>query len=156
MPQHRPPHLPPSRTQRKLQAQRLQHLGERLVALPPDQAGAIPMPEELAAAVAEARGMHKHGARRRQLQYIGALMRDLDPGPIERALADLERGDRKAVRWFKQVEGWRDATARSFIGRAGGKVKRWWQTGRRQATWGVRAIDDGAAVWYDAAAKGGV
>jgi ribosome-associated protein len=105
----RNPHLPMSRTQRKWRALKLQHLGERLVALSPDKADRIPMPEELAAAVKEAREMHKHGARRRQLQYIGALMRELDPGPIEKALEGLSRGDRQEVRRFKQVERWRDA-----------------------------------------------
>jgi ribosome-associated protein len=98
-----------SRTRKKQAARRLQALGERLVALPVEQAARVPMPAELAQAVADAREMHKHGARRRQLQYIGALMRELDPGPIERALADLTRGDRRAVRRFKQLERWRDA-----------------------------------------------
>lgn len=98
-----------SRTQKKQRALRLQRLGEQLVALPPEQAATIPMPEELATAVAEAREMHKHGARRRQLQYVGALMRELDPEPIESALASLTRGDRQEVRQFKQVEAWRDA-----------------------------------------------
>ena len=102
--------VPPlSRTQKKQQALRLQRLGERLVALSPEQAAAVPMPEDLAAAVTEAREMHKHGARRRQLQYVGALMRELDPDPIETALASLSRGDRHEVRQFKQVEAWRDA-----------------------------------------------
>jgi ribosome-associated protein len=109
MPKRRSYLQPVSRTQRKREAQRLQQLGERLVALPNEQAGSIPMSEELAAAVAEAREMHKHGARRRQLQYIGALMRELDCTPIEKALADLSRGDRHEVRRFKQVERWRDA-----------------------------------------------
>ena len=98
-----------SRTRKKQEARRLQTLGERLVALPVERAAAVPMPAELAEAVAEAREMHKHGARRRQLQYIGALMRELDPAPIENALEAMNRGDRREVRQFKQVEMWRDA-----------------------------------------------
>lgn len=98
-----------SRTHKKQQALRLQRLGERLVALSPEQATAIAMPEELAAAVTAAREMHKHGARRRQLQYVGALMRELDPEPIEAALTNLTRGNRQEVRQFKRVEAWRDA-----------------------------------------------
>lgn len=98
-----------SRTRKKQEAKRLQALGERLVALPVEQASAVPMPAELAEAVADAREMRKHGARRRQLQYIGALMRELDPGPIENALETLTRGDRREVRRFKRVEAWRDA-----------------------------------------------
>lgn len=98
-----------SRTQKKKEARRLQALGERLVAFPEEQIQAVPLPLELAEAIAMARTMRQHGARRRQLQYIGALMRELDPEPIENALAKLIRGDRKAVRQFKQVESWRDA-----------------------------------------------
>jgi ribosome-associated protein len=98
-----------SRTRKKRAAQRLQALGERLVDLPEEQLEAVPMPEELAEAIAMARTMRKHGARRRQLQYIGALMRALDPEPVEKALEKLVRGDRFEVRRFKQVETWRDA-----------------------------------------------
>jgi ribosome-associated protein len=98
-----------SRTLKKRAAQRLQALGERLVDLPAEQLAAVPMPAELAEAIAMARTMHKHGARRRQLQYIGALMRALDPEPVENALEKLVRGDRDEVRRFKQVEAWRDA-----------------------------------------------
>jgi ribosome-associated protein len=98
-----------SRTRKKRAAQRLQALGERLVDLPEEQLEAVPMPVELAEAIAMARTMHQHGARRRQLQYIGALMRTLDPEPVENALEKLVRGDRSEVRRFKQVEKWRDA-----------------------------------------------
>ena len=98
-----------SRTRQKRDAQRLQALGERLVDLPEEQLETVPMPVELAEAIAMARTMHKHGARRRQLQYIGALMRALDPEPVENALEKLVRGDRSEVRRFKQVETWRDA-----------------------------------------------
>ncbi|MDJ0782724.1 MAG: ribosome biogenesis factor YjgA [Desulfosarcinaceae bacterium] len=103
------PSPPISRTQKKRVAKERQQLGERLVALPEEQLGGIPMPAELAEAVADARKMRKHGARRRQLQRIGALMRQLDPTPIERALARLAQGDREAVRRFREVERWRDA-----------------------------------------------
>ncbi|MEJ2640067.1 MAG: ribosome biogenesis factor YjgA [Desulfosarcinaceae bacterium] len=98
-----------SRTRKKKAAQGLQALGERLVELPEEQLQAVPIFAELAEAIAMARTMHKHGARRRQLQYIGALMREIDPEPIENALEALTRGDRGEVRRFKQAEAWRDA-----------------------------------------------
>jgi ribosome-associated protein len=98
-----------SRTRKKRVARRLQALGERLVDLPAEQLQAVPVSAELAEAIAMARTMHQHGARRRQLQYIGALMRALDPEPIENALAALTRGDRSEVRRFKKAEVWRDA-----------------------------------------------
>ena len=80
-------HVPSSRTQKKNAMQALQDLGERLVQLPADQLKRTPLPEHLREAVMDARRFTKHEAIRRQLQYIGKLMRDIDPAPIEAALA---------------------------------------------------------------------
>jgi ribosome-associated protein len=85
----------PSKSQRKREALALQDLGETLVTLKPAQLDKIPLPEELREAVLAARQMNQRGARKRQLQYIGRLMREIDPEPIRAALgfADpLERG----------------------------------------------------------------
>lgn len=72
----------------------LQALGEELVELAADRLKKIDLPEDLRAAVRTAQRMTRHDeARRRQLQFIGRLMRDLDdPEPIRRSLATL-RGD---------------------------------------------------------------
>lgn len=67
----------------------LQALGEELVALSVDQLKKIDLPEELFAAVRDAQRFTQHEARRRQLQYIGRLMRNLDAEPIRRALDDI-------------------------------------------------------------------
>jgi ribosome-associated protein len=96
-----------SRTQKKKEDRALQKLGEALVALPPDQLERIDMPDELMDAVRFAAGTTRHGARRRQLQYIGALMRKVDPEPIRRALDGLSRGDVAKTLSFKRVEQWR-------------------------------------------------
>lgn len=77
---------PPSKSQRKRDMHALQDLGEELVRLSAEQIGRIAMPDELRDAVAEARRITKHEARRRQMQYIGRLMRDADPEPIREAL----------------------------------------------------------------------
>ena len=84
----------PSKSQRKREALALQELGETLVTLKPAQLDKIPLPEELREAVLAARQINQHGARKRQLQYIGRLMREIDPEPIRAALglANLERG----------------------------------------------------------------
>src|SRR5690242_18191519 len=83
---------PVSKTRRKAQMHALQDLGEALVALEPKQLAAltaqVELPEILLDAVREARGITAWGGRKRQLQYIGRLMRDVDPAPIERFLAD--------------------------------------------------------------------
>ena len=87
--------LPPSKSQRKRDMHALQDLGEQLVALSADQLKKVPMPESLADAVREARRMTKHEARRRQMQYLGKLMRHIDPEPIQAQL-DVFNGLSKA------------------------------------------------------------
>ncbi len=76
----------PSKSQRKREALALQDLGATLVTLKPTQLEKIPLPEELREAVLAARQMTQRGARKRQLQYIGRLMREIDPEPIRAAL----------------------------------------------------------------------
>ena len=69
---------PLSKTRRKKDSHALQDLGEALVALKPAQLERIALPERLADAVAEARRITGFEARRRQMQYIGKIMRDVD------------------------------------------------------------------------------
>ncbi len=79
----------PSKSQKKRDMHALQDMGAALVALPPMRLARIEMPEALRSAVAEAQRLKTHEARRRQLQYIGRLMRDADPAPIRAALDAL-------------------------------------------------------------------
>lgn len=81
-----------SRTRKKNEARALQHLGEQLVALPFGQLETMELPDELLAAIEFANKIKSHGARRRQIQYIGALMRHIDPKPIETALKRIRSG----------------------------------------------------------------
>lgn len=97
----------PSRSQRKREMTARQKLGERLVALPPDQLRAMGLPEELAEAVLAAKEMTRHGARRRQMQRIGVLMREVDPGPIRTALENVGQTRRVEVYRFQRAERWR-------------------------------------------------
>ena len=76
-----------SKTRRKKEMHELQALGVALVELAESQIAALQIAEELRSAVLEAKRMRSHEARRRQLQYIGRLMRDVDPGPIRDQLA---------------------------------------------------------------------
>jgi len=80
----------PSKSQRKRDMSALQDLGAELVALSPDRLKRIEMPENLLRAVLDAQQITKHEAKRRQLQYIGRLMRDADAAPIRDALAALQ------------------------------------------------------------------
>ncbi|HEX4024511.1 MAG TPA: ribosome biogenesis factor YjgA [Steroidobacteraceae bacterium] len=82
----------PSRSARKRHAIALQKLGVRLTSLKSVQLHSLALPEELLAAVLEAQRLRSRPALARQQQYIGRLMRQIDPGPIERALdATLHR-----------------------------------------------------------------
>lgn len=78
----------PSRSARKRRALALQQLGVRLTRLRPSQLQQLALPEQLLAAVLEAQQLRSRAALARQRQYIGKLMRALDPEPIERALGN--------------------------------------------------------------------
>lgn len=75
--------LPPSKSQRKREATALQALGEQLVKLTAAQLNRIALPDDLLAAVRQAQSITQRGGRKRQLQYIGKLMRQLDATDIE-------------------------------------------------------------------------
>lgn len=98
-----------SRTQRKKADHARKALGEALVALGPDQTSGIDLPPELHAAVQLARKTRSRSARRRQMQYVGTLLRRFDVAPIKKALDNIQRGDLEKAQTFKRVEAWRDA-----------------------------------------------
>lgn len=100
---------PPSKSQRKREMHGLQRLGESLVALPRTQLDELDLPPSLLEAVLAAQTMRAHGALRRQLQYIGKLMRSLDPLPVQQALARIEQRDRQAAASLHRLESLRDA-----------------------------------------------
>ncbi len=79
----------PSKSAIKRAMTELQDLGEQLVALSAEQLKKIELPEDLREAVRDAQRFTQHEARRRQLQYIGRLMRNLDAEPIRAALDDI-------------------------------------------------------------------
>ena len=81
--------LPPSKTQRKRDAHALQALGVQLVALSAAQLARLELPEALHEAVVAAQRIRSHGARTRQLQYIGKVMRQLEPAALSRIRAAL-------------------------------------------------------------------
>lgn len=98
----------PSKTRRKKDMQALQDLGEKLVELDASKLAALGLPERLADAIRQLRSITKHEARRRQVQYVGRLMRDVDPEPLRAAL-DRDRATSHAERaQFAAAERWRD------------------------------------------------
>jgi ribosome-associated protein len=97
----------PSKTQRKKEVQALQALGERLVELGAEQLAAVPLPDDLREAVLEARRIRSREGRRRQLQYIGKLMRETDPEPIRARFAAWDGQSREATAAHHRIERWR-------------------------------------------------
>lgn len=95
---------PLSKTRKKQQMEALQDLGEELAGLPADSLKRIDIPEHLRDALQEAQRMSSHGAKRRQLQYVGKLMRDLDPEPIRAALANLRGESATEVARMHRIE----------------------------------------------------
>jgi ribosome-associated protein len=117
MPRHGPPPTlsdpaastpPPSKTRRKLEMHARQALGERIAELPANRLDALALPEELHGAILDYRRFTKWEAKRRQMQYIGRLMREIDVAPIEQQLDACGRTTRDAVAGFHDTEAWRD------------------------------------------------
>ena len=100
--------LEKSRTQLKKEATALQKLGEKLVLLPDDQLNRMGLPTALLEAIQTVRAIKSHGARRRQMQYIGTLMRRVDTEPIEQAILEIEQGAYRQAKAFHRIEAWRD------------------------------------------------
>jgi ribosome-associated protein len=96
-----------SKTQRKRAMHALQALGEALAALPESQLEALGLPEALAAALREHGRIPSREAKRRQMQYIGRLMREVDPEPIRAQLAMLEGRSAQAAARHRRLELWR-------------------------------------------------
>ncbi len=81
----------PSKTRRKKDAHQQQQLGKELSALPPARLQELGLPEKLQHAIEEYQRLpNSFGARRRQLQFIGKLMRDVDCEKIRISLEQLE------------------------------------------------------------------
>jgi len=85
-----PEYRGPSKSQLKREMTALQELGEELVGLSRERLAKIDMPERLRDAILDAQRITKHEARRRQMQYIGKIMRDVDANPLREALDELK------------------------------------------------------------------
>lgn len=97
-----------SKSQLKRESLALQELGEELVKLSEQALAKLPLDDELAKAIHLAQSISSRSALRRQLQYIGRLMREGDVEPIQKALAVMQHQDQKANAEFHRLEKWRD------------------------------------------------
>ena len=97
-----------SKSQRKRDASAAQQLGKDLLELDPNTLATIDLPENLSLALDDARRIRKHGALKRQLQYIGKLMRHIELEPIREQYLKLTNHYGKDVKKFHHLEEWRD------------------------------------------------
>jgi len=97
-----------SKTKRKQEMHALQALGVALVELPESQLGTLALENKLHEAVLAAKRIKSHEAKRRQMQYIGRLMREVDPEPIRARLAAVEGRSSQAAAAHRRLEAWRE------------------------------------------------
>jgi ribosome-associated protein len=97
-----------SKTQRKAEADAQQMVGKKLIALPNDRLKKLNLAESLYEAIIEAKRLTANGAIRRQLQYIGRLMRNTDIEPIEEQLSRWDGKNSEENARFHALERWRD------------------------------------------------
>ncbi|WP_054773387.1 ribosome biogenesis factor YjgA [Methylogaea oryzae] len=97
-----------SRSQLKREAQASRDLGAELAALSRDQLTRLNLPDALHEALVAALAIDAHGARKRQIKYIGGLLSRLDPEPIRQGLARLQSKNVQATQELHKIEQWRD------------------------------------------------
>jgi len=120
------PDTPKSKSQRKREVNALQDLGAALEALPKDKLAKVPLPEKLVDALREAKRTTAHEGKRRQMQYIGKLMRKVDPEPIREAIAAFKLGHAQDSLALHESEAWRtrlignDSELQAFIDKHAG------------------------------------
>jgi len=96
-----------SKSQRKRESTALQDLGKELFELSRDQLKKMDLPESLLGALLEAKRLTSHGAMRRQMQFIGKVMRDIEVEPINQQLAVIRGESNLAKAQFHALENWR-------------------------------------------------
>ena len=97
-----------SKSARKREATSLQELGVQLSALPDQEIKSLGLPDNLFVALRDLRRLPSHGAQVRQRQYIGKLMRAIDPEPVLAKLAERKQRHDLEIRHFQEIERWRD------------------------------------------------
>ena len=99
-----------SKSQKKRDMLALQDIGEELVALSSEAINKLDLPDHLRTAVVDAKKIpkSKYGGMKRQMQYIGRLMRQIDPLPIIEQLNSLKAPNKKDTALHHLAERWRE------------------------------------------------
>ncbi len=99
----------PSKSQLKRESHDLQALGEAVSELSDARLAATPMPDLLREAIQQFRRTRSHEGRRRQMQYVGKLMRTADVAPLQESVAAARLGTAKDALLLHESERWRTA-----------------------------------------------
>lgn len=97
-----------SKTQIKKEMLALQEFGTSLTQLNAQQLSQLPLDDQLRKAIDTAKGLKQREAKRRQLQYIGKLMRNIDHTDLQQAYQQMQANDVRANRQHHLIEKWRD------------------------------------------------
>ncbi|NOZ53849.1 MAG: DUF615 domain-containing protein [Gammaproteobacteria bacterium] len=97
-----------SKSQKKREMTALQQLGKSLVALSPAQLKKMLLPAMLEEAIINAKTIQQHGAKRRQLQYLGRLMREVDADAIKSQFDLITQHSKQATTQLHKIERWRE------------------------------------------------
>jgi ribosome-associated protein len=97
-----------SKSQRKREMDELKQLGSELLEFTDDALRQLCLPDELLDAIRTAQRINSHGARKRQLQYIGKLMRGIDETPIRQAIEARDHQQSTHTREFHLLEDLRE------------------------------------------------
>ena len=97
-----------SKSQMKRDMHALQALGKKLVDLSEENLRKMELPDDLLSAILEAKRIRQRGAGRRQLQYVGKLMRKVDAEVIQQHYDDITLQSNEAVNHLHKIEEWRN------------------------------------------------
>jgi ribosome-associated protein len=123
----------PSKSSVKRQMIALQEIGEALTRLTEKQMANVPIEDErLLIAVKETHNITSNSARKRHLQYIGKLMRDVDTEAIERSLQVMYRQKKESNNAFHELEKLRDSVLEQGLGGIEQILTRWPSADRQQ------------------------
>ena len=98
----------PSKTKQKKEMEELQNIGKALVDLPKDLLKKLDLPDSLRDEVLGAKKISQNGAKRRQLQFIGKIMRTIEVEPIRAQLEQLKQPSAQKVKLLHAAESWRE------------------------------------------------
>lgn len=111
----------PSKSALKRASHELQGLGEQLLAMPDARLASIEMPERLRDALHDYKTTRSFEGKRRQLQYIGKVLRLVDAEPLREAVAVFQLGHARNALALHEAERWRA----DLVGEDAGVLTRW-------------------------------